>query len=205
MKTLTEKQVAFMVALGGTVCRSHIESLFLYHASPVLRQVKPAALITVRSECVEMWKKRESAMCKASGLHMTELKRKERSSLFLIYDEQEIASALKQEDALRILRDYGYGTGLTAEGLIAYLAQRFAEDDFPHEVGLFLGYPPGDVKAYIENGGKNWACCRYWKVYENVETAQETWAKIDEAQARALDVLQSWPPIHVAANLLKAV
>ena len=27
-------------------------------------------------------------------------------------------------------------------------------EDFPHEIGLLLGYPLADVKAFIENEGK---------------------------------------------------
>ena len=194
-----------MTMLRGTICRKHIESLFLYYASPVLRKIKPAALIIVKSDYAEMWKSRKRAMCKASGLQITELKNKNGSSLFLIYDRYELRKAINNKRSIVILDGFGYKTDGKVEEIIECLSCRLSGNDFPHEIGLFLGYPPGDVKAYIENNGKNCACCRYWKVYEDVETAQKTWAKIDEAQALALDVLQNLPPIHIAANLLKAV
>ena len=38
---------------------------------------------------------------------------------------------------------------------------------FPHEVGLFLGYPAEDVEGFIENKGRDFACAGYWKVYAN--------------------------------------
>ena len=41
-----------------------------------------------------------------------------------------------------------------------------AGGDFPHEIGLLLGYPPEDVSGFIENGGKNFLCSGYWKVYK---------------------------------------
>jgi len=40
-----------------------------------------------------------------------------------------------------------------------------SSSDFPHEIGLFLGYPLGDVKGFIENAGKNSKCTGCWKVY----------------------------------------
>ena len=40
---------------------------------------------------------------------------------------------------------------------------------FPHEVGLFLGYPPEDVQGFIEHRGQCFACSGYWKVYANEE------------------------------------
>ena len=41
------------------------------------------------------------------------------------------------------------------------------EEKFPHEIGLFLGYPLGDVIGFIENAGKNSKCAGCWKVYCN--------------------------------------
>lgn len=51
---------------------------------------------------------------------------------------------------------------------LARLKNRFEETDcFPHEIGLFLGYPLPDVIGFIEQGGKNCKCCGVWKVYSN--------------------------------------
>ena len=36
---------------------------------------------------------------------------------------------------------------------------------FPHEIGLFLGYPFDDVMGFIENRGENFLCSGCWKVY----------------------------------------
>ena len=52
-----------------------------------------------------------------------------------------------------------------------------ADEEFPHEIGLFLGYPPEDVRGFIENGAENCKCVGCWKVYGNVEAAKKTFAK----------------------------
>ena len=49
--------------------------------------------------------------------------------------------------------------------------------DFPHEVGLFLGYPVEDVIGFIENKGKNCLCCGCWKCYSNACAAQKAFDK----------------------------
>jgi hypothetical protein len=43
---------------------------------------------------------------------------------------------------------------------------------FPHEIGLFLGYPVDDVLGFVKNKGQNYKFCGYWKVYGNVEKAK---------------------------------
>lgn len=46
-------------------------------------------------------------------------------------------------------------------------------DEFPHEIGLFLGYPVEDVKGFIENKASCAKCVGYWKVYGDEEKAQK--------------------------------
>ena len=36
--------------------------------------------------------------------------------------------------------------------------------DFPHEVGLFLSYPPEDVKGFINHRAGGFKCAGLWKV-----------------------------------------
>ena len=63
-------------------------------------------------------------------------------------------------------------------GAIERLRMRLASGDgFPHEIGLFLGYPVEDVLGFIENAGQNCKCCGCWKVYCNECEAVRTFAR----------------------------
>lgn len=46
--------------------------------------------------------------------------------------------------------------------------------EYPHEIGLFLGYPVRDVQDFIKYEGKNYLVCGYWKVYHDVDKALAT-------------------------------
>lgn len=185
------------------ICRQHVESLFLYWTAPILRDIKPAVLIRIKSECIPMWKNSKKTLCEITELKMIEIHNKEDSVLFLIYDSNKMNKVLKAKESASILSKYGYILDSSTEDMLSYLKSRFISDEFPHEIGLFLGYPPDDVKAFIDNEGKNSICCRYWKVYNNVEKAQEIFKKIDDAQNYAIDILNSLQPIHIAANTIK--
>ena len=52
-----------------------------------------------------------------------------------------------------------------------------ASDGFPHEIGVFLGYPLADVKGFIENRGANYLCSGLWKVYCDEQEAQRTFQR----------------------------
>ena len=56
------------------------------------------------------------------------------------------------------------------------------EREFPHEIGVFLGYPPADVQAFCRFGGANCKLCGYWKVYGDVEHARSCFARYDDCR-----------------------
>ena len=71
-----------------------------------------------------------------------------------------------------ILQQAGYPCG-GCQRCVAKLIRRFRESgEFPHEVGLFLSYPPEDVKGFIEHRACDFKCAGLWKVYGDVEKAR---------------------------------
>lgn len=49
--------------------------------------------------------------------------------------------------------------------------------DFPHEIGLFLGYPPLDVEGFINNRKDELKCTGYFKVYSDKAKALKLFAQ----------------------------
>lgn len=54
--------------------------------------------------------------------------------------------------------------------------------EFPHEIGLFLGYPIEDVKGFIENKAECAKCVGCWKVYGDEEKAQKAFDKYKKCE-----------------------
>ena len=92
--------------------------------------------------------------------------------LVYVYRPARVAKLLADDRTLAFLAGEGYTPG-TADELLAQLAERLCcEQDFPHEIGVFLGYPLADVIGFIQNRGKNFTACGYWKVYTDPAAAQ---------------------------------
>lgn len=63
---------------------------------------------------------------------------------------------------------------------------------FPHEIGLFLGYPVEDVKGFIENKGENCVKCGAWKVYCNPEEKMHFFLQDETMHRSVYEILQQW-------------
>ena len=77
----------------------------------------------------------------------------------------------------RILTQAGYACGGCGR-CVAQLIRRFRESgEFPHEVGLFLSYPPEDVQGFIDHRACDFKCAGLWKVYSDEERAQRLFTR----------------------------
>ena len=73
---------------------------------------------------------------------------------------------LQEKEVKEFLQSEGYNVNSGVDGILGQLSERLClEKEFPHEIGVFLGYPLTDVLGFIRNRGENYTCCGYWKSY----------------------------------------
>ena len=149
------------------------ETLLVELCAPTLMGQKPASLFrysTIEEENVfdevEDWNKKMQRF----GIRFVVLKKccKSDSYLIYVYRKKLLDPILKDAQVEAFLLDHGYEEGDSLEGMLQTLSSRLCvQESFPHEIGIFLGYPLEDVIGFIENEGRNCTCCGYWKVYGN--------------------------------------
>ena len=101
----------------------------------------------------------------------------ENAGALAVLRQQAVAGSLAGSDAARILEQNGYDTGC-CEHCVARLMKKLRKDgEFPHEIGLFLGYPPEDVQGFMELGPDCCKCTGCWKVYGDEAAAQRKFAQ----------------------------
>ena len=111
------------------------------------------------------------------GMCVLVLRVMERSALLYLYRPAELAQDLEDRLAQQVLREAGYPSGSCA-CCVRHLVERFREQEgFPHEIGLFLSYPPEDVKGFIDNHAENYKCAGLWKVYGDEGKARRLFEK----------------------------
>jgi hypothetical protein len=67
----------------------------------------------------------------------------------------------------------GYDTDNCQHCVVQLIRRLRSQPDFPHEIGLFLGYPPEDVCGFIENRACGCKCVGCWKVYGDETAARK--------------------------------
>ncbi len=152
--------------------------MIIKHCSPTLAGIKTGNMFSCVFENVEQMKesiRTYNRLLNKKGLRVLPLRQKDNRTLVYVFRPEALKEDLCDGLACRILKDRGYCMK-TPDRCVVHLIKRIGEmDAFPHEVGLFLGYPPEDVSGFICN--KECKFSGLWKVYGDVNTAQERFDK----------------------------
>lgn len=151
------------------------EKLLLEQCAPTLAGVKPANLFRIRDlerarrACAE-WDRKLTPL----GLRVMVLREYPDADACVIYvcRRRWLERILKERENQNFLREMGYRAFRTEDAL-RHLNRRLGEQgEYPHEIGVFLGYPLADVKGFIAHRGQNYTYCGHWKSYGDPEAAR---------------------------------
>ncbi len=122
------------------------------------------------------------------GLRILPLRWREGRALLYLYRPKRLESDLRDPRTRELLSECGYANG-DANACLARLIFRLrTEEGFPHEVGLFLGYPPADVDGFMHRKDEC-KLCGLWKVYDDTEGAMRQFARCRHCTEVYLDCL----------------
>lgn len=146
----------------------------LFESSEVLAGIKPANLVSLVNRprscgrnLYELWHSHHNEIASRSGeLCFEVLQTKDRSLLLFCYNAEHLEQHLSHPGIRAILAKAGYDIRRNSHDLLSELRSRIeSSDTFPHEIGLFIGYPAKDVVAFMGMVSLPFACQGPWKIY----------------------------------------
>ena len=182
----------------------NFETVMIEQCAPVLAGLKPAGLFRYETrDCADLARRVRSwnEQLNGKGLRVRVMKGCARTHRFLIYvyREAQLSAVLADRAVQEFLRQEGYQLPAEQEqtgALLNQLSRRLCcQADFPHEIGVFLGYPLPDVVGFIENRGQNFTCCGCWKSYGEPAAARRRFDQLSKCTAVYLRLFHSGTPI----------
>lgn len=156
------------------------EEMFVRQCAPTLAGVKTGSLFSCPYDTREGMTedvRRLNRVLVPKGLRLLPLRYSEKRVLLYLYRPTELWRDLNDDKAAEILDAAGYSC-TDCDRCVVKLIQRLrGNKDFPHEIGLFLSYPPEDVKGFIDNNAANFKYSGLWKVYGDEKRAKAMFEK----------------------------
>lgn len=160
--------------------RACLSAFIAFHAAEVLAGVKPGNLVTIHDKVhpcgrnlLRLWRRYGAGLLQNSPLAAEELRHGTGSVLIYLYRPDLLETLLCSGRVRNFLRRAGYAPFGDSRDALDSLGRRFEQEDFPHEIGIFLGYPLKDVAGFM-----GWAAIPFsspgpWKIYGRPDRSLE--------------------------------
>ena len=150
------------------------DELIINHCAPALSGIKIANIFTYQYDSKKELEKEVSSyndILSFKNIKVSIIKDNANKAIIYVYNEKELENYLLDDEIFEFLENYGYKSKNIHESIDFLKTRMQYAESFPHEIGIFLGYPLIDINGFINNYGKNSLYTGYWKVYHNKNEA----------------------------------
>ena len=150
------------------------DQFIVENASPTLAGLKTGNLFSVEytdRKTIDEEIRDLNHVLTDKGLRAVPVRYMKNRVLIYLYRPDYLDRDIKDPDVADILREKGYSL-FSANRCIVQLITNLkacSRESFPHEIGLFLGYPAEDVRGFMQDTRKGAKSIGCWKVYGDLE------------------------------------
>ncbi|WP_315671362.1 DUF3793 family protein [Clostridium sp. 19966] len=177
-----------------------------YCISPTIAGYKPVSIITISNNYKQMytlWQNYGDEYMENISLKIFNLQHTQEKIVIIFYNEDMLKETIFKASNKEFLYKFGYSSDMSVESHLMHLKSRFFFHVCPHEMGIFLGIPLGDVEGFIECSGDKYIYCGYWKIYENVEKAIGIFDSYNRCKCNLVNLLKNDTPLPNAIDILE--
>ena len=160
--------------------RRKVELQIVLQCAPTLAGLKTSNLLILPKDLED----KARIALRHTGLMGYRLVYDKHRVIFLVFNKNMLISYLSKEEIRGFLSGFGYHSLHFGESIRLfqkrYEAYVSSRKDFPHEIGVFLGYPLCDVRGFIDNCGEEFQISGYWKVYGDATNTQKLFQLFDD-------------------------
>ena len=172
------------------------EELLVEQCAPTLAGLKPASLFRYQAadrlssiQTAARWARELAPF--GLTLRILRVCPETGAVLLYLYRKGEVCRLLAEPGIRAFLEASGYRTEEGCPGVLRQLSQRLCRGtEFPHEIGVVLGYPLEDVVGFIRHRGRDFTCSGCWKCYGDAEAARRRFASYRRCTAYCLQQLR---------------
>ena len=159
------------------------DQFIVENASPTLAGLKTGNLFSVEytdGRTINEEICRLNHILTRRGLRAVPVRYMKHHVLIYLYRPEYLDRDMKDPDVAGILKEKGYsmaGADRCLVELISHLKRCSGKESFPHEIGVFLGYPAEDVRGFMKDTRQGVRTVGCWKVYGDPQKAESTFQR----------------------------
>lgn len=109
----------------------------------------------------------------------------------LFINEKSMEKVLVNKRCINFLKFVGYSSDYELNDYMDELVFRLQSEEFPHEIGVFLGYPLKDVLGFMGYGKNELVEVKNWRIYGDKEISYEVYNNFMRDKAIMKEMIES--------------
>ena len=109
----------------------------------------------------------------------------------LFINEKSMEKVLVNKRCINFLKFVGYPADYELNDYMDELVFRLQSEEFPHEIGVFLGYPLKDVRGFMGYGKNELVEVKNWRIYGDKEISYEVYNNFMRDKAIMKEMIES--------------
>jgi len=165
-------------------CKNKINSSYikwlLELLGPVLMGSKPSEILNIPEFDVNKETKLNDiknhfSLC--SKVEFIFIDKKEKGLKILFVNKESLAIQINNIKIQNFLKFLGYPNVADVNSCLDHLIEKLKGDNFPDEIGIFLGYPLKDVVGFMGYGNYKFHNTKYWRIYGDPRPSEDLYSK----------------------------
>lgn len=143
--------------------------------------VKPSAMISVTEE------KLHQCILLRKHLDFRVLSKEDGKYKIFVFHRKRLEETISKKNILHHLYRLGYEKKFKLDDYVLTLIGRLrSSEEFPHEIGFFLGYPVKDVLSFMGFLDLPLAKTMGWRMYGKTETSEQLYYQVKRTKAEII-------------------
>jgi len=160
------------------------KKLFLVESlAPLVLGLKPSVLLNVSLEKESEWLEFEELFTQKEAFRIKEIRELKGRLQVIFYQRETLDTVLRQKSIQEFLTKLSYPQNYSLDSYLNLLKHRITSLEFPHEIGVFLGYPLKDVMGFMGFLSLPYRRTQGWRIYGDETPSNEVYAKYRQARS----------------------
>ena len=156
--------------------------IIIEHLGPTILGIKPAELLNVSLYDQMIWEEFKTLFFQLEHLGLREIRQLNGRQQVIFYHRVTLDTVLREKHNQEFLKAFDYPETYSLDSYLYHVLRKIRSKTFPHEIGIFLGYPLKDVLGFMKQIPLTYVKTHGWRIYGDEQTSDKIYEKYQQAR-----------------------